>query len=194
MKKALVARRNSRAFTLVELLTVIAIIGLLVSILLPGIIAVREAARKTRARADVRAIENAFKMYYADYTRWPTNLVGNDRDPNIENTVQNPNWLIVTNSVLKMLAGQNTSSNNPRLKVFMELPPSIAGSPDLSPFTDPWGNGYRYMCDFNYDGNLVIKFGDGTITNLVNTGVSVWSPGKNHTDGINDKDDVRSWQ
>ncbi len=47
---------NRKAFTLVELLVVIAIIGILVSLLFPAYIAVRNAARSTQCKSNLRNI------------------------------------------------------------------------------------------------------------------------------------------
>ena len=103
MKASPPNRRHAAAFTLIELLLVIAIIILLVSMLLSGIAAVRENARRTKARGDVNAIRHAFQAYYLEYTRWPSNLVAGC--PDNEGTPGIP----VTASVLNMLSGQNLS-------------------------------------------------------------------------------------
>ncbi|MFO0859908.1 MAG: type II secretion system protein [Phycisphaerales bacterium] len=57
-----------RAFTLIELLIVIAIIGVLIGILLPALGAVRNNARTTKCLANVRTIGTALSQY-ADSNR-----------------------------------------------------------------------------------------------------------------------------
>lgn len=61
-----VPSRFSRAFTLVELLVVISIIGLLVSLLLPSLSAAFEAARSSQCKNNLRQLANVFNMYAGD--------------------------------------------------------------------------------------------------------------------------------
>ena len=60
------AMRTLRAFTLVELLVVIGIIGLLVGILLPTLSRARAASNRTACAAQLRDIGHAFTMYMND--------------------------------------------------------------------------------------------------------------------------------
>ncbi|MCG8586698.1 MAG: DUF1559 domain-containing protein [Pirellulales bacterium] len=53
-----------RAFTLVELLVVMAIIGILVSMLLPALSAVREAGRRTKCRNNMKQLALAMQAYH----------------------------------------------------------------------------------------------------------------------------------
>ena len=55
--------RKRSAFTLVELLTVIAIIGVLIALLLPALRRAREEARRTACMSNMRQIGAAFQMY-----------------------------------------------------------------------------------------------------------------------------------
>lgn len=57
------SKRKTKAFTLVELLVVIGIIGVLISILLPVFGKVRESSRRTACMANLRDIGNQFNMY-----------------------------------------------------------------------------------------------------------------------------------
>lgn len=55
-----------RAFTLIELLTVIAIISILISILLPSLSGARQRARITKCQANLREIDNASLRYVGE--------------------------------------------------------------------------------------------------------------------------------
>jgi prepilin-type N-terminal cleavage/methylation domain-containing protein len=50
-------------FTLIELLVVIAIIGALSALILPNFMAVRENARDTQRKADLRTIQSSLELY-----------------------------------------------------------------------------------------------------------------------------------
>ncbi|HTQ49728.1 MAG TPA: prepilin-type N-terminal cleavage/methylation domain-containing protein [Candidatus Acidoferrales bacterium] len=62
---------NERAFTIVELLTVIAIIAILAAILLPALAAARVQAQKKQALLQIRDLATQIQNYDSAYSRMP---------------------------------------------------------------------------------------------------------------------------
>ena len=71
-------RTARRAFTLVELLVVIAIIGLLIGLLLPAVQAAREAARRTSCKNNLKQIGLALHQHHDVHKRLPAGWTGRD--------------------------------------------------------------------------------------------------------------------
>lgn len=67
---------NQQGFTLIELMVVIAILGMLVALITPRIMDRPEEARRTKAEVQIRAIEQALKLYRLDNGQYPTTEQG----------------------------------------------------------------------------------------------------------------------
>ncbi len=62
---------TKHGFTLVEIMIVVAIIGILAMISVPSFIRARERSRATAAASDLRAFEQAFHAYNLEYGQYP---------------------------------------------------------------------------------------------------------------------------
>lgn len=72
---------NKRGFTLIELLVVIAIIGLLASIVMVSLSGAKTKSRDARRQADIKNIQLALAMYYADNGMYPENIYSTSASP-----------------------------------------------------------------------------------------------------------------
>jgi prepilin-type N-terminal cleavage/methylation domain-containing protein len=69
--KSIKIKKYIRAFTIVELLVVMAVIGILVSLAVVGIQAIQRSQRETVIANDLRNIQAALVQYYAKYRAYP---------------------------------------------------------------------------------------------------------------------------
>jgi general secretion pathway protein G len=70
--QALPHPRRQRGFTLIELMVVLAIIGVLAALIVPNVLSRADDARFTAARTDVGNLMQALKLYKLDNQRFPT--------------------------------------------------------------------------------------------------------------------------
>lgn len=62
---------HHRAFTLIELLIVVAIIAILAAIAVPNFLEAQTRAKVSRVKADFRTVATALESYRVDYNRYP---------------------------------------------------------------------------------------------------------------------------
>jgi len=150
------ARISSRAFTLIELLIVIAIIGILMALLFPAVNGAIDAARKAQAKNDVTQIATAVTAYETEYGKLPTNSIGT-----------------VSLNLVKILTAQD-DAENPRKISFIEVGIAKKGKSgtNATGFVDPWGALYNITVDDNYN-NEVTSAGTNALT--LRKKVAVWN-------------------
>jgi len=194
------ARRHHEAFTLLELLVVIAVIAVLAGLLFPLVQSVLERAKKVQAKNDLTQIVTAVNAFYTEYGRYPTTVTGGDANYGPGATG--------TDAVFKELRAVSGSSINTRQVVFISPPEDATqASPrgkigSDGQFHDPWATAYSIKIDANYDNQVGNPYeaSGGAGPDPLRQGVVAWSLGKDKKLGTNGdgkftgSDDVISWQ
>lgn len=131
--------KNRKGFTLVELVVVIAIIGILAGIAVPRFLDATASARGAKIVADMRTIQSAEMIYYAKNAKYPT------AQADLNSLVQGgwpgvPTGKFIIAQVLK--AGGGTTEG------------TVATT----------GNAYKYDPDTTNGGSGVISLDGATIT------------------------------
>lgn len=157
--------REQSAFTLIELLAVITIIGILAGLTLGAAGAVRRHGATSTAKAEVAALQAACDRYFADNSAYPIGTAS-------PTTVTAPagGTVLFTN-----LLGSATLTAVPTSKRYFEPKPAMVftnSSPNY--FIDPWGYAYGYNSD-------------GTNAPLI------WSTAGQTTGGANTNKWITSW-
>ena len=193
------ARRagSRQGFTMIELMIVIAIIGILVGMLMVALAKAKDSATRAKAKVQVKQLEKAFVAYHDEYGKWPMGMTSYDSDPKESNLT----GIELEEKCALMLAGKATDVNgviyNAQEIPFLPHVEIKMSNDSKRGYLDPWGYCYKYMMDFNDDGELYIQFsnasgsGDKSIT-LDGPEVGVWSRGPDGTDALGG-DDVTSW-
>ena len=171
--------KSSRAFTLIELLIVIAIIGILMSLLFPAVNAAIDSARTAQAKNDVTQIATAVTAYETEYGKLP------------------PTGTTVSGTLLQALVGV-TTNGNPRKIVFIEVNAAKkgkSGTNSSGQFVDPWGNSYKIALDDDYD-NTIASAGNSpgqTVASQLRKKVAVWNLSTNGNAAQQKRRGVSSW-
>jgi len=69
-------RSTAAGFTLIELMIVAVVLAILAAAIVPRFIGREETARRSRAEADIAALETALDMFYLSMGRYPTEEEG----------------------------------------------------------------------------------------------------------------------
>ena len=185
----------SPGFTLIEMLVVIAIIGILAGFLMPALGKARLKAMNSKTESIIRQIETALAMYESDFGRYPV-----DSDPSVANK---DDACDVAEELYTAVSSQpiiNGTAGSPYMEfksdgVCDKDPSSPDGSDEIA---DAWGNPIYYDLDDNsgapwhnqYSFDLFSKGADGVTENWggVDAGNS-----NDADDSGNNEDDLNNW-
>jgi prepilin-type N-terminal cleavage/methylation domain-containing protein len=157
------------AFTLVELLAVITIIGILAGLTLGAAGAVRRHGATSTAKAEVAALQAACDRFYADNNSYPSNSAVNPSSSFAPTAYTAAGQALFTN-----LLGSATLTAAPTSKRYFEPKPAMVNTNGTNYFIDPWANAYGYNSD-------------GTNAPLI------WSTAGQTTGGANTNKWITSW-
>ncbi len=210
-----------RYFSLVELLTVIAVIAVLSGIAIPVIMRMSAKGKETKAAAEMNAIKLALNQFKSDYGIWPQFTL----DPSL---IKNGDLFLETryatgdsapfstaeasyDSLMECLTmtrpdGQvsGNSSNTKKIR-YLDPPPKkvtplLGGSAGYYKL-DPWGRRYNIALDWNYDNRISQTTSDGfarvTEKEPILDKVLVYSYGdaeKDSTGNIDSEEFIYSWK
>ena len=149
------AIRNLRsAFTLIEMLTVIAIIGILAGILIPTVQVALRKVRIATATADIRNLDEALTAYNLDFGAFPPDCTGfmfsTDTKGNLQSDIPypgswitqaplNPNELMMWYLTMRYSTGQYST---------------VTGSYPASGYPDNYGSPYGSHPVYNSEPNI----------------------------------------
>ena len=100
-------RRTASAFTLVELLIVIAIIAILASLVLAAASSVQKKGARSRAEGEIAALEAALESFKADNGDYPTNSISNSSASLVNNLMPTNGGKVYYEFKSKWLSGTN---------------------------------------------------------------------------------------
>jgi general secretion pathway protein G len=137
--------KKIKAFTLIELLMVMVIIGILASLITTGAFRSIRSARESRAEADIVALEAALERYKLDTGAYPAQVAAGDNSFKL--------WLETGDG--------STGWDGP----YMRFKGSeVSGNAYL----DPWNNAYQYQCPGVLHGSTTNAFDISTSAGAIN--------------------------
>jgi prepilin-type N-terminal cleavage/methylation domain-containing protein len=130
------AGHEQSAFTLIELLAVITIIGILAGLTLGAAGAVRRHGATSTAKAEVAALQAACDRYFADNNTYPVNTNVSPSSSFAPTAYTAAGQVLFTN----LLGSANLTAAPTSKRYFEPKPAMVSGNY----FIDPWGYAYGY--------------------------------------------------
>ncbi|MBQ7402878.1 MAG: prepilin-type N-terminal cleavage/methylation domain-containing protein [Lentisphaeria bacterium] len=155
--------KQKQHYTLIEVLTVIAIIGILAGILFPMVTRSRERAVENKAVAGANAIAMALRNYKMAYSKFPVASITDPVGGSTGNGAAAFGSLNDYDKIIFSLSGvlpgggkddANFKTQNRKKTAFLELPPEYMNAGGF--YANPWGR--RYWIVYSASGSNVLEF------------------------------------
>ncbi|HRQ88467.1 MAG TPA: type II secretion system protein [Bacteroidia bacterium] len=197
--KLSLSKSTVRAFTLLELLVVISIIGLLAGLMFPAATSVMNKAEKAHAETTAANLKGAISAYFTEYRKFPVES-GNDNETTEMRT---------DNKLMDILLGSDDQKKsgglNPRgIAFFTDKAAKPMGngkhrkgitldSNGGGELWDPYGEYYYVRMDLDYNNRVEKPQWDQSnpATFLPET-ILIWSAGKDNDENTA-KDNIKTW-
>ena len=193
---------KQRLFTLVELLTVIAVIAILAGIAVPVVVGMQSKGKETSARADMSAIKMALTQFKADYSIFPVappasgdKLLkaafksGDTNDDSTNDAMIAELTTIATTPGTGDVPDAATLTYNKKKRKYLDAPAKpvtpLIGTKGFMKL-DPWGRRYNIAMDTDYNKKLVLTttfLGTGSTAETIVGDIAIYSYGTAEDDG-----------
>ncbi len=164
--------QQNRGFTLLELITVIAVIGILAGMLMPALHRSRKQAHITKAKSAISQLETALENYVVDFSDYPADASASPYyTANLVDCLDN--------------GPDDGAPNGP----YMTL--RVKDKDSFGNYLDPWGQPYHYHYN---NGTTTPTPSLAGASNAKGFCYWIWSNGPDKVDNSGGSDDITNWK